>query len=243
LTAAIFKGKERKNNELIIKMLFEKGYMSTWQIANELAILSSIKSVKTDPYHKAQKINSVLIRKDGRLPDLVNKGYIEKTKKGYCLTFNKGFCSALLLFENIPKPAIDETTKIDAILPEFKQILEILYSYRPEAIFEGYSIMQQITIKLLEKGLNFEKISNNEFNRFYADQYEEMYLEELKKGNENKEKWEVPPEFKQKLEEATKKFISIMMIILRKQFQELEDLQSKFGQVDQNKLPETKTEK
>src|SRR4030067_3775475 len=115
----IFAGKEGKNNRLILKTLYEKGYLTPWQIANEIANGDPERKPKEDPYHRAQKINSVLVRKNGRLSDLVDQEFLEKTGKGYCLTLNKGFCSALTLYEKeIPLPAIDEATKIDAIIPE-----------------------------------------------------------------------------------------------------------------------------
>jgi hypothetical protein len=231
----IFTGKGAKNNELILKLLYEKGYLTPWKIANELALLDPKKP--KDTYHKAQKIQSVLIRKNGRLEDLIKKDFIEKTEKGCCLTFEKGFCSALTLYKEIPKPAIDEATKIEAILPELREMLDAMIRYQPQAQLEAYKIMKEITNDLLKKGLNLEKISNNEFNRFYADQYEELQLKELKKVKKNEEKCELPPELK----EATNKFISRLLSIAQKQFKELEDLQQSYFQDNQkDKLQENK---
>lgn len=222
----IFAGKEGKNNRLILKALYEKGYLTPWQIANEIANGDPERKPKEDPYHRAQKINSVLVRKNGRLSDLVDQGFLEKTGKGYCLTFNKGFCSALTIYEKeIPLPAIDEATKIDAIIPELKEILDIIYRHRPEAIFEMYIEMRKITKKLLDKGINFGKISNREFNNFFADQYQELVLAGLKKEkDDNQKRWDPPPELK----EATQKFISRLMIMVQKQVKELEDLQNSY---------------
>jgi hypothetical protein len=220
----IFSGKGARNNEFILKLLYENGYMSAWNLAKAIAQIDPTRKPKEDVYHKAQKIQSVLVRKGGRLSDLVAKGYLEKTEKGYCLTFNKGFCSALTLYkESIPRPAIDEATKIEAIIPEVKQILDIVSQLYPEAVSQMYSEMRGITLGMLDKGLNFEKISNKEFNDFLAPKLEELQLAEIKKGQNSEKKWEAPPELK----EAQKKLVSRLVDIARKQFKELEDLQKK----------------
>ena len=220
--------KAAKYNKMVLKVLYENGYLSSWELARKI-VENDAERQKKNWYHETQKVQSVLVRKNGRLTDLVNKEFIEKTDKGYCLTFNKGFCSALVLYDEIPKPAIDEATKIDAILPELKEILDIVSRLHPEAMFEGYKAMREITIELLEKGLNFESISNREFNRFFADQYEESYLEELKKGKNDEKKWEAPPELK----EATQKFIFRLVAICQKQIKELEDLKNSYIQNNQ----------
>lgn len=222
----IFTGKQARNNERILKLLYEKGYLPPWKLAKEMAINDPTRKLKEDVYHKAQKIQSVLIRKNGRLSDLVGRGFIEKSEKGYCLTFNKGFCSALTLYEKeIPLPAIDEAAKIDAIIPELKEILDIIYRHHPEAICEMYMEMREITKKLLGKGLNFEETSNREFNSFFADQYQELFLEGLKKEkDDNQKRWDPPPE----LTEAIQKFISRLMSIVQRQVKELEDLQTSY---------------
>jgi len=221
----IFTGKKGKNNELILKALYEKGYLTPWKIAKEIAIKDLRKKPKANLYHKMQKINSVLVRRNGRLTDLVNNEFVERTDKGYCLTFNKGFCSALYLYEKkIPSPAIDEATKIDAIIPEFKEILGIISKHHPEAISETYVEMREITKKLLDKGLNFEKISNRDFNNFFAGQYQESYLNGLKKKDDNQKRWDPPPELK----EATQKLLSRLMVMVQRQVKELEDLQSNY---------------
>ena len=222
----IFTGKGAKYNELIIKLLFERGYLSPWKLANEIALNDPTRKQKEDPYHKAQKIQSVLIRKNGRLEDLTKKGFIEKTEKGYCLTFEKGFCSALTLYKEIPKPAIDDATKVQAILPELREMLDAMIRYQPQAQVEGYRIMQRITFDLLSMGLNLEKISNNQFNRFYGDQYEELQLEELKKEKKNEEKRDLPPEVKA----ATQKFMLKILSIAQNQFREIDDLQRSYFQ-------------
>jgi hypothetical protein len=227
----IFKGKEAKNNRMILKALYEKGYLSAWQIANEI-VVNCEKKPTADHYHKAQKINSVLVRKkNGRLADLIKKEFIEKTEKCYCLTFDKGFCSALTLYEEIPKPAIDKATKIAAFLPELRDFLDAMIRYQPQAQIEGLKIMQEITNDLLNKGLNLELISNNEFNRFFAAQYEELQLKELKKAKKIEEKRELPPELK----EASQRFISRLVGIAKQEFKELEELSKNYSQSDSKK--------
>jgi hypothetical protein len=220
----IFAGKGAKNNELIIKILFEKGSLSAWKIAKELANLDPKKP--RDMYHKAQKIQSVLIRKKGRLEDLVVKGFIQKIRREYSLTFDKGFCSALVLFgdKQIPKPALDEFHN-SAILPqELKDFMSILSSYNVFSLQESYREIQGVTISLLEKGLNFEKIPNREFSRFFSDQYEEYSLQLLRDGKKSKANAEWTPELK----EAAQKFITKMSSIVQEKAKELQELSTQY---------------
>lgn len=198
----IFQGKKAaKYNKSILKALYETGYLSSWELARKIAESDPTRAMK-DWYHEAQKVQSVLVRKRGRLSDLAEKEFIESTDKGYCLTFNKGFCSALASFKEIPKPAIDETTKIAEFIPEFRKIFDIMSRIYPEEESEHYRIMREITINLLKKGLNFESISNREFNDFLVDQYKESYLAELNRGKER----EIPPELKEAILELLSRF-------------------------------------
>jgi hypothetical protein len=218
----IFDGKDAQNNEVILKALFENGYLSPWQIANEIATHSK-KKMNGDLYHRKQKINSILTRKNGRLQDLLRKEFIEKTERDYCLTFNKGFCSALTFYSEIPKPAIDEATKVAAFLPELREMLDAMIRFQPQAQIEGYKIMQTITNDLLDMGLNFEKISNDQFNRFYSEQFEERQLEELKKAEKTGKKRELPSD----LMEATNKFVSRLLGMAQKEIKGLEELRDR----------------
>jgi hypothetical protein len=218
----VFAGKGAKNNELILKLLFEKGYLTPWRIANEIA--KHDKKRKGDIYHKAMSIQSLLIRKNGRLPYLVEKGFVEKNENGYRLTFNKGFCSALTLYKQIPKPAIDEVNEVSAIVPAFRKVLDLLVKQHPQALSEQYKIMQELTLKLLEKGLNLEAISNQEFNNFFADQYQESYVAELKKPKKKTEKWEPTPELKIAISELMLYFENL----LKKQMEEFISLRKKY---------------
>jgi len=63
-------------NKAVINTLAVKGPMSAWQLAKHIE--SQIKTVKdTTTSTRLQKVYSSLVRKDGRLNDLQNKGYIE----------------------------------------------------------------------------------------------------------------------------------------------------------------------
>jgi hypothetical protein len=231
----LFQGKKAKYNELVLKALYEKGYLTSWEIAKEIA--------KNDPtrksknwHHEAQKILSVLVRKDGRLPALMKKGFIEEKNKGFCLTFNKGFCSALVLYKDVPKPAIDEIDdpRLKEIFPELREFMEVLSRIQPEPLLEQYRIMREITFKLLEKGLNFDVISNKAFNNFFNYQFEENSIEYLKKERKNEQKFETPPELK----EVGWKLISRLVSMCQKQVKELEDLRNSYNQ--DNQKAETK---
>ena len=226
----IFTGKGAKNNELILKLLFEKGCLSPWKLANELALLDPKKP--KDTYHKAQKIQSVLIRKNGRLGYLVEKEFIRKTAEGYCLTVSKGSCSALVLFGNkpIPKPSMYEFFNLENLPVEFRNFLSLLSKLDSDALKESYKEVQGITKKLLEEGLTFERLTNEQFNRFFDSQYEQFHLEQLKSGTKSKAGAEWTPELK----EAAYKFISRMVSIVQVQAKELQQLSDKYT-LDQKK--------
>ncbi len=221
----IFSGKAAKNNEAILKILYEKGNLSAWKLANEMAALEPKKP--KDVYHKAQKIQSVLVRKDGRLKDLVKKGFVQKKEGQYCLTFDKGFCSALVLFGNkhIPKPVIDEFFNFQMLPPELRNFLSILSRYNPDALQESYREVQEVAISLLQKGLNFERLPNEEFSRLYSAQYEEFIVQRLKKGEKSKANAEWTPELK----EAAYAFVAKLNEIVQVKAKELAELTDKYA--------------
>jgi hypothetical protein len=222
----IFTGKGAKNNELILKLLFEKGDLTAWGLANELALLDPKKP--KDTYHKAQKINSVLIRKNGRLSYLTKTEFIRKTDKGYCLTVSKGSCSALILFGNkrIPKPAMAEFFNLDGLPVELKDFVTILSRYNADDLQESYKEVQRIAMKLLEAGLNFEKITNLQFNRFFDEQYEDYNLERLRIGTKSNASKEWTPELK----EGAWKFVKYLNSVLQTKAKELQVLSDKYAQ-------------
>jgi hypothetical protein len=222
----IFAGKGAKYNELILKLLFEKGFLSPWKLANELALLDPKKP--KDTYHKAQKIQSVLVRKNGRLEYLVKKEFIRKTADGYCLTVSKGSCSALVLFGNrqIPKASMSEFFSLEHLPPEFKDFLILLSKYNSDALKKSYKEVQDIANKLLDEGLNFEMITNQQFNGFFDAQYEQLYLERLRTGTKSTASAEWTPE----LQEAAHKFISRMVSIVQIQAKELQELSDKYAE-------------
>ena len=203
----------------------------TLENRNELALLEPKKP--NDIYHKAQKIQSVLIRKNGRLEYLFSKEFIQKTEKGYCLTVSKGVCSALVLYRNnpIPKSPMTEFFKIQNLPPEFRDFLLLLSNLNPDFLKESYKEVQDIAVKLLNQGLNFEKLTNQQFNSYFDAQLELAQLQQLKSGQKSKANTEWTPE----LREAANKFIARMVSTLRGQVKELQLLMEKYAEEQQSK--------
>lgn len=183
----IFEGKKGNYNKSILKALYEKGYLSAWGIAKHIAE-NDPKRRKKNWYHEAQKVQSVLLRKRGRLEELSDKTYIQKTPRGYRHTYWKGFCLALTLYKDTEVPRIDILgadmliQSIDESLqPIFKEILEIyseLYSKK-----EVYEALAKATREMLNQGFNLDAIPNKDFNT-----YLEMHLENvLARESEHKE--------------------------------------------------------
>lgn len=83
----IFRGRQRIYNKLILKTLFSEGPLTSWECAKK--VYERMKNTDSLPkdwkglhsYHVTQKINSVFIRKSGRLPELLDKGYLAKGKQ------------------------------------------------------------------------------------------------------------------------------------------------------------------
>ena len=213
----VFRGKASKLNNLVLMALFENGSLSSFKLAKKVAALD-VERAKKDLYHEAQKINSVLSRKKGRLPDLVNKEFIEKSEKGFSLTLNKGFCTALLCYEEIPKPSFPEQSKTLKIFPELRQIIELGRKYYPETEIEDLKEIKAITQNLLKKGLNFEVISNSDFNEYFLREQENLYFNKIKNQKyKNKSTWVSNPE----INELIIQFLTRLMKICQKQFEDV----------------------
>lgn len=228
---AIFKGKKGENNESILKTLYEKGYLSAWKIARQIAE-NDPKRARKNWYHETQKVYSVLIRKGGRLEELLGKEFIEKTDQGYCLTIYKGLCSALTLYENVIPPAIDDLSKIEEVFPEFKEMRDIIYRLHPEAQVEQYEIIRRTTKELLVKGLNLDTISNREFNRFWNAQMQESIFRRLKEKKDDRGKVGANPE----LREHVSKFLLRIHKELMEQMKDLEKTLNRWKVNQQKKL-------
>jgi hypothetical protein len=207
----IFSGKGAKYNTLILKALFEKGCLSAYNIAKEIAANDPKAKTKEYFHHKAQKINSVLVRKNGRLPQLEKQEFIKRTENGYNLTIFKGLCSALALFDKVKKPGFDDFFDSYKLLPELKAIIEIASRTNPEAIIEDYRILRKITMEYLEKGINFELISNAEFNLLVNERYQKLVLDELKTEKRGRESWKENPELQDAVMKLADRFYNLAL--------------------------------
>jgi hypothetical protein len=147
----LFTGKSAKYNILILKILYQKGTLTPWDLSKEIANLTREKSENI--YHKTQKIQSVLIRKDGRLINLVNRQFLKKTPEGYCLTFSKGVCTALTLFdeEELLKPAINIIPKFENINSGLSIIAHILSNFDPVQFKMSYKHIRILASHIMNK--------------------------------------------------------------------------------------------
>ncbi len=176
----LFQGmKAQKINKFVLMALFENGYLTSFEIANKIAVLDPMRA-KKNRYQEAQKINSVLCRTNGRLFDLCSKGFIQKSEKRYYLTLNKGFCTALLCYDKtIPTPAIEAPINTLTVFPELAKFLELVKKYSPDFEQGNQTEMlnfREITQRILDKGFDLDNLSNQEFNTYFMDEQETFYL-------------------------------------------------------------------
>ena len=222
---AIFSGKEAKYNRLILTALFEKGRLSAYKLAKEIAKNDPDRKPKENIHHNAQKINSVLVRRNGRLAKLSQQEFIEKKGTEYQLTMFKGLCSALCLMKTVKMPGFDPDFDSYIIFPEIKKIIEIAQQSCPEAILEDYKFLREIALDQLEKGLNFELISNREFNVIANQRYQETLFQDYKKKGKKKSIWAENPEYR----DAVLKFIDRLYNIAFKELEEVRLIKDKIS--------------
>ena len=229
MQVGIFQGKKGKYNQLIFKALHEEGYLSAWQIAKYISKKDPERR-KRDWYHETQKVYSVLIRKNGRLEELVNKEYVQKTPRGYRTTYPKGYCLALTLHKDIKIPKIDmfditlllqgakaEYPMVDADThANLKELLEIYAELNSKE--EGYRVLAKATLGMLHLGLNLDVVSNEEFRRFLEAHLEIMWQKELEQGK-TWNKLDENPELRKRLTNLILKLTKKM----KEQWKELEE--------------------
>jgi len=174
----IFAGKKTHYKELVLKVLYEKGCLSAWYIAKEIAKFT-IKPAE-NLTNKARNVQSRLIGKRRGLRNLVNDQFLKEVNGGYCLTF-KGVCSASVLFsehEN-PKPKIDFFSEIEHKFPMSAVNMQMLTNFVSVECQELHKQLRIITGNLLDKGLKFEKISDEQFFSFFDEEYRHFYQQGL----------------------------------------------------------------
>jgi len=192
----IFSGKEAKYNELILTVLFDKGHLSAYKLAKEIVLNDPNRKLKENIHHKAQKINSVLVRRNGRLKKLEQQEFIKKMGNEYCLTIFKGLCSALCLMKTVKMPALDPDFSSYMIFPELKKIMEIARQSYPEAVMEDYEMLRKFALDQLKKGLNFELTPNKEFITLVNQRYEELLSQDYKTDRKKNNLWKENPEYR-----------------------------------------------
>lgn len=223
----IFNGKKGRYNKLILKALYEKGMLSAWHIARYIVDETEKKEKKRikDWYHATQKVSSVLARKEGRLQELLAKEFIERTDCGYTLTFNKGLCSALALYERVEKPAIEFPRKV---LPELKELIEIIAQQHPESVVEGYKEMRNTAMALINKGLNIDLITNEQFNLLFQSQMEESFISSMKE-KETREEQKMSPETQERIYRVIASLADRIEKVTLEKLEELRSLQIRYA--------------
>ncbi len=145
----IFRGKDRENNELILKTLclkkIDDALLTPWQIAKEIYDLKhpylSPETKKSEWYKATQQLNSLLVRKQGRLADLEAKGYIEGVSDGegkrYCLAV-KGLFATLIAFPEY----IDKTSQISNVdlTPAIRFSMNLQKKVNPKLSYFGMEL-------------------------------------------------------------------------------------------------------
>jgi len=166
----IFEGREATYNKLILETLITNEPLTTWEIAKQI---EPTVDMKGDTYHRTQKVYSVLVRKRGRLEDLASKNYIsldEDTRK-YRIDL-KGIFAILIEkpeLKNLIHPASlklsfphIENRKASAfgitVAIDGKQLRESMISRKPEEYRALFWLCSLGTKKLVEEGINLDRI-------------------------------------------------------------------------------------
>lgn len=85
MSLRIWEGKKGRYNTLILEALGD-GEKTAWDIAKYI-VRHDLALARGNWYHQSQKVNSRLLRKGGRLEDLLNTGFIRRREDGkYSLT-------------------------------------------------------------------------------------------------------------------------------------------------------------
>ncbi len=160
-TLGIFTGKKSEYNKLILKSLVV-GVKKTIQIAEYIYLNKNGFHLKINK-NEIKSINSIICRKNSRLNELSEKGYIRRENNLWKLTF-KGLCVALTLFNDFA----DIRKLID-----FEKIHQDFQSVVREAD------MHPIIALLRTKEAN--NIIKEQFNRIENDyQFSELFLFKLR---------------------------------------------------------------
>jgi len=148
-----------RNNEFVLKLLVLK--MAIWRLGGLAKAIAESDRLENheDVTTRHKKIQSVLIRR-GETSWFSCKGYIERQRKVTALLLTKVSAPDTYV-KKYPNTAIDWSyDKIEAIIPEVKQILDIVLSaYR--ASLANVLRNRILTLTLLDKRLKFWKISNS----------------------------------------------------------------------------------
>jgi hypothetical protein len=93
----IFEGRKAYYNRLILKILIEKEPLKAWDIAKQIAKGSM---------EKTQDVYATLIRRNGRLNELLEKGYIQVLSNKCYTPSLKGIIAYLHMEKNREFPAL-----------------------------------------------------------------------------------------------------------------------------------------
>jgi hypothetical protein len=209
----IFEGKKAKYNEFILRALLN-GPMKAWDIAKYIYDNKPDKKLSENWYNETQKINSLLTRRNGRLSELIDKEYIIRQNGKYHLTI-KGGSVALTLTDSVKSvpSKLFETSQINfKSIPEFgivtpffrvdKELLITMAEVLTETLKKPdfYELVRKTTLRLMENGLNLDKISDENFQALLAS----LTIHKLMKNYFTKQKYAPNSDFRKTLIRATK---------------------------------------
>lgn len=187
-TLGIFTGKKSENNGLILKSLVT-GAKQTIQIAEYVYLNQSDAPSKVN-HNEVRQINSIICRKNSRLEELSNKGYIIRENNLWKLEL-KGVCVALTLFHDFGD--LKKLVDFEDLQQQFKSVVTkvkkhplialITTTTTDNTIKDQYNIMENdpkfielflfklraFTEELIREGVNLDTMSKRDFQIIMAN--------------------------------------------------------------------------
>jgi len=151
-------------NRLVLEILFREGELGAWELAKKISEKGwQIKTLKkTESSTITQKIYSVLIRKEGRLPDLTTKQYIKLNERIKYELGIKGLAAILIKEPGIASQMSSYYTS------------EQVFLNKQDLSFSPFSIFTE-DVKALEDVMK-RIYTNPRFYSFFAEHVKAMII-------------------------------------------------------------------
>lgn len=196
MTIGIFTGKKSEYNGLILRSLFT-GAKKTIEIAEYVYLNQKDAPAKVN-HNEVKQINSIICRKDSRLDELSDRGYITRENDLWKLE-TKGSCVALTLFNDFGD--LRKLVDFEDLQLQFKTAVKkvkrhpfiALVTKAPDnTMKEQYDMMENdpkfvelflfklraFTIDLIRQGVNLDTMSNKDFQIFMAEKISSWMMED-----------------------------------------------------------------